>query len=94
MDVFWSVQVDIALTPCGAYIVDILHSHSAEATAAVKYVHPVRKERYASRLCFPDSALRSLTLSASTAMLLPSINAHGHLTTNFVVSLFAFAGLG
>ncbi|KXN82692.1 Quinidine resistance protein 1 [Leucoagaricus sp. SymC.cos] len=29
------VGCDIALTPCGAYVVDILHSNSAEVTAAV-----------------------------------------------------------
>jgi len=29
------VGTDVALTPCGAYVVDILHSNSAEVTAAV-----------------------------------------------------------
>ncbi|KXN92614.1 hypothetical protein AN958_02995 [Leucoagaricus sp. SymC.cos] len=32
---FNGVGCDIALTPCGAYVVDVLHSKSAEATAAV-----------------------------------------------------------
>ncbi|KAF9443137.1 hypothetical protein P691DRAFT_788420, partial [Macrolepiota fuliginosa MF-IS2] len=32
------IGVDIALTPCGAYAVDVLHSHSAEVTAAINLV--------------------------------------------------------
>lgn len=32
-------QIDIALTPCGAYIVDILPSNSAEVTAAIRYAY-------------------------------------------------------
>lgn len=30
------IQVDIVLTPCGAYVVDILHSRSAESAAVIK----------------------------------------------------------
>jgi hypothetical protein len=29
-------KVDIVLTPCGAYVVDILHSKSAESAAVIK----------------------------------------------------------
>lgn len=68
------IGCDIALTPCGAYVVDVLHSNSAEVTAAV-------------------NALRSIMLALSTAMLLPMINAYGHLFTNALVSFFAFMGL-
>jgi len=35
---FLPCKCDIALTPCGAYVVDVLHSNSAEVTAAVKWV--------------------------------------------------------
>lgn len=31
-------KVDIVLTPCGAYVVDILHSKSAESAAVIKWV--------------------------------------------------------
>ncbi|KAF5349698.1 hypothetical protein D9756_008833 [Leucocoprinus leucothites] len=69
------VGCDIALTPCGAYVVDVLHANSAEVTAAV-------------------NALRSVALSSSTALLLPSIDRFGLVFTNSIVAFLSAMGIG
>ena len=68
-------QSDFILTPCGTYVVDVLHANSAEVTAAVEFVLFI----YFSNHLFTNtisysSVLRALLLSSSTALLLPLIN--------------------
>lgn len=86
-------QCDIALTPCGAYVVDVLHSNSAEVTAAVKSVPFARHFNTCADLHL-FSALRALALSVSTALILPMIHTYGHLSTNAMVALLSAAGFG
>jgi hypothetical protein len=85
-------QVDIALTPCGTYVVDILHSNSAEATAAIKYNPSILEQSNVLNQVTLASALRSMTLAISTTVLLPMINTYGYLFTNSLVSVFACVG--
>ena len=88
-------QSDFILTPCGAYVVDVLHANSAEVTAAVEFVLFI----YFSNHLFTNaisysSVLRALLLSSFTALLLPLINRYGLLSTNTLVSLLAVSGIG
>jgi len=83
------------LTPCSAYVVDVLHANSAEVTAAVEFVLSI----YFSNHLFTNaisysSVLQALLLSSSTALLLPLINRYGLLLTNAFVSLLAVSGIG
>ncbi|KAG1808327.1 major facilitator superfamily domain-containing protein [Suillus variegatus] len=69
------VGVDSVLNPISSYNVDVVHSRSAEATAACM----------ASRL---------LILSASTALILPSIERIGVAWTNIIAAVLAVIGQG
>ncbi|KAJ3572662.1 hypothetical protein NP233_g2933 [Leucocoprinus birnbaumii] len=72
---FSGVACDLALTPAGAYVVDVLHSKSAEATASV-------------------NTFRMIATAASSAILLPMVNAYGYLFMTLVVALVAISGIG
>ncbi|KAG2108051.1 major facilitator superfamily domain-containing protein [Suillus discolor] len=69
------VGVDSVLNPISSYNVDVVHSRSAEATAACM----------ASRL---------LILSATTALIIPSIEHIGVSWTNIIAAVFAVIGQG
>jgi hypothetical protein len=78
------------VTPCGAYIVDIFQADSAAAIASVRYVSCFDVCLLYLNALF--SAFRWILLSFGTAMLLPMINAYGHLTTNVIISLLVIFG--
>jgi hypothetical protein len=67
--------VDFVLSPIASYNVDIMHSRSAEATAA-------------------SAAIRSLIISAATALVIPSIELIGVAWTNIIAAIFALIGQG
>ncbi|KAG2139128.1 major facilitator superfamily domain-containing protein [Suillus bovinus] len=67
--------VDLVIDPIHAYNVDVVHSRSAEATAA----------------CI---ASWSLILSATTAIIIPSIELIGFAWTNNIAAVFAVIGQG
>ncbi|KAG2148777.1 major facilitator superfamily domain-containing protein [Suillus clintonianus] len=67
--------VDFVLNPIGSYNVDIVHSRSAEATAA----------------CM---GIRSLIISAATALVIPSIERIGVAWTDIIAAVLALIGQG
>ncbi|KAG2073408.1 MFS general substrate transporter, partial [Suillus decipiens] len=67
--------VDCVFNPIASYNVDILHSRSAEITAA-------------------NAAVRSLIISAVTALIIPSIERIGVAWTNIIVAILAIIGQG
>ncbi|KAG1731239.1 major facilitator superfamily domain-containing protein [Suillus paluster] len=67
--------VDFVLNPIGSYNVDVVHSRSAEITAA-------------------SVAIRSLILSAATALVIPSIEHIGVGWTDIIAAILALIGQG
>ncbi|KAG1731238.1 major facilitator superfamily domain-containing protein [Suillus paluster] len=67
--------VDFVMNPIGSYNVDVVHSRSAEITAAT-------------------AAIRSLILSAATAVVVPSIEHIGVAWTDIITGILAIIGQG
>jgi hypothetical protein len=89
------IQVDFVMNPIGSYNVDVVHSRSAEVTAA--YASVLRHGTTIQlRIDLPlhTRACRSLMLSAATALVIPSIERIGVAWTNIIAAVLALIGQG
>ena len=78
--------------PGNAYLVDILHSRSAEVTAANMWVFSPFLGGF--NLTFRTRAARNLVVALSVGLILPSLNVFGLLTTFIGSALIAWIGFG
>ncbi|EKM83312.1 hypothetical protein AGABI1DRAFT_89867 [Agaricus bisporus var. burnettii JB137-S8] len=69
------IGLELVLSPASSYVVDVLHSRSAEAVAA-------------------NNGFRSVILSFAIAGIMPMIEAHGVVFTNFIAAVVAWLGFG
>jgi hypothetical protein len=90
----WVFQVDIVLSPCIAYLIDLMHSRSAEALAANKSVN-VNFIFYGNALLnIAISAFRALFISLAISGIFPMIETYGLVLTNAASALLAWLGFG
>ena len=90
------VQVEMAFGPCAAYIIDVMHSRSAESLAANGWgARPTRTDDRSWRLTAIDwSGLRSALMAGGTALVLPMINTYGIAVTNAVCAVMVWISFG
>lgn len=84
-------QVDFVLSPAAAYNVDILHSRSAEVSAANMYaLLPLRHSNITPYVIF--RAFRGTFIAASSAAILPLIDSIGVLAAYAIVATACWMG--
>ncbi|KAJ3478566.1 hypothetical protein NLI96_g9670 [Meripilus lineatus] len=69
------VGLDWILSPCSSYLVDVLHSHSAEAMAA-------------------NLTLRGSITSLASALVIPSVETIGLISTNTIAAMLVWVSFG
>ena len=84
------------MSPSAAYVVDLMHSRSAEAIAANAFVFaiPLRINFHRLTYNYHCSGLRSTLLAATVPVIFPMIEAYGVAVTNTTSAFLALIGFG
>jgi hypothetical protein len=88
-------KVDFVMSPISSYHVDVVHSRSAEITAVSALVFKILHtyQNFTDSSTF-TSAVRSLIISAATALVIPSIECIGVAWTNVIAAVLALVAQG
>ena len=81
----------MGLSPCASYVVDVMHSKSAESIAAQRYVALSAYPECIDYKCY--SAFRALALSLYVATIIPTIEAYGVLVANTISAGYGLIAL-
>ena len=89
------IKSEMSFGPGAAYLVDVLHSRSAESLAANRSVFFFCfTNGWNSRLSFLASSLRSVLVAMAVAVTLPMINSYGIVVTNALCAVLVWISFG